>query len=307
MRLLRSAQGVTPIPCVLTIGTFDGVHLGHQAMFTRLVEQAKQAGVASAVIFFEPHPKEYFSKEKKPYRLMNLREKLSIIRQYGVDFALCLSFNHKLATISPDEFITRIVLTAFKPTSVIVGEDFYYGYQRQGNVSTLKQAGDQHGFSVEALPLLCTGQEKISSTYIRSLLARADFTSVRELLGYDYFMIGRVIKGHQRGQAIGVPTANVLVKPVHRPLIGVYCVRVTVGSKEYSGVANIGFRPTVDGQNYTLEAHLFHFNGDLYGQRIKVAFIDKIRDEKRFDSFDELVTQIKSDINVAKQRLEVND
>ncbi len=292
----------------MTIGTFDGVHLGHQKMLNLLKEKGKEFNVPTVIVCFEPHPKEYFALKGRPHRLMNIREKYDAFSRLHIDYIWCLAFNKKLASLSAQAFVEDILLDFLDIKAIIIGSDFQYGYQREGNTQSLLAHGLDRGFEVISVPVMRENNLKISSTHLRRLIEQGLFAEAKSLLGFDYYMMGRVIKGEGRGRQVGVPTANVHVKPNHRPLHGVYAVYVELDAhRSVPGVANIGFRPTVNGKNFLLEVHLFDFRENIYGQQIKVSFIDKIRDEKKFSSFDELLKQIHQDIEQSKLRLQLHE
>lgn len=284
--------------CVLTIGNFDGVHLAHQAILQQVITQAKQHDAVSMVVIFEPTPHEFFSGEKAPARLTNLREKLMMFRELGIDYVWLLKFNQQLANLSGTEFVEQILLTHIKLAELIVGDDFQFGKNRSGDFKLLEQFATKHGFVLQRTHEIAQQEVRVSSTRVRQLLAAGDFTAAAQLLGRPYTITGRVMHGAKRGRQLGFPTANISLKRKVVPLHGVYVVRV---NNEYNGIANIGTRPTVDGTRTVLEVHLFDFEGNLYGQMVQVEFLQKIRDEQRFASLDELKGQIAKDLIFAQQ------
>lgn len=306
MRLMRNLY--TKSPCeqgsVVTIGNFDGMHQGHQVILNTVKAQAKKANLPSVVVLFEPQPAEFFNPVLAPVRLMSFREKMTYLKAYQIDIVLCLRFNTLLSCYSSDRFIQDILINTLNTKWITIGDDFQFGHHRQGNFSTLKAAGRQHGFDVVALSTqIGCDQKRISSTKVRDLLKAGQLGAVKAALGRPYSLSARVIKGDQRGRTIGVPTANMALKREHPPIMGVYAVQVTGLDKGYYGVANVGYRPTVNGQAYLLEVHIFDFDQDIYGTYLNVHFIEKIRDEKRFDSFDALKRQIYQDISIARNVL----
>lgn len=288
--------------CVATIGSFDGVHLGHQAILRQLIESARKLNLPAVVIVFEPQPHEFFSAEKAPARLMRLREKLQALWAAGVDRVLCLNFNHDLRQLSAEQFIDRVLVQGLGIQHLVVGDDFRFGCDRRGNFALLQEKGKELGFGVSDTHTLEVGGERVSSTRIRQLLEVGDFAAAEQLLGKPYSIHGRVVYGKQLGRQLGVPTANVDLRRYRSPLHGVFAVTAHFadGSRCH-GVANIGVRPTVDGDKKPLlEVHLFDFSRNIYGAVIDVDFLHKLRDEKKFNSLDELKAQLQIDIAQGK-------
>ncbi len=292
--------------CAITIGNFDGLHLGHQTMLSQLKKAAKARDLPTMVVLFEPQPMEYFNKSSSPARLMSFRQKVESIRELGIDAVICLSFNKPLALLSARRFVESILCQKIKARYVLVGQDFKFGHKRQGNTQLLSELSDEFGFETALCELTEQDSEKVSSTRVRHALTQGDLTTAKQLLGRPYQISGRVKHGAKRGRLIGVPTANIQIKHLPLTLRGVFSVEVLHNNTTYSGVANVGFRPTVSGNTPQLEAHLFDFSGDLYGQRIVVSFIQKIRNEQKFESFEALTTQIKQDIITAQQQLRIS-
>jgi len=288
--------------CVATIGNFDGVHLGHQAVFDALKDKAGSLGLPTTVILFEPQPMEFFRPEQAPPRLTRLREKLIHIRRCGMDRVLLLEFNNSLAALSAHDFVQQVLLEGLAIHHLYVGDDFRFGSGREGDFELLKQAGRKNGFDVENMDTVCHEACRISSTRIRQALAVGDFSTAEACLGRPYQICGRVGYGNQRGRTIGFPTLNINLHRRVSPLTGVFAVRVQgLTDKGLVGVANIGTRPTVDGSGRPLlEVHVFDFDQTVYGKQLGVTFIEKIRDEKKFASFDALKTQIQQDTATAQ-------
>jgi len=288
--------------CVATIGSFDGVHLGHQAILRQLKQAADAHQLPSTVIVFEPQPHEFFSGEKAPARLMRLREKIQALFAAGVDRVLCVRFTESLRSLSADEFIEQVLVRGLGIKHLVIGDDFRFGCDRKGDFQLLQQAGSNYGFSVSDTCTLLLHGERVSSTRIRYLLELGDFAQAEELLGRPYSISGRVGYGQQLGRKLGVPTANIHLWRYRSPLHGVFAVTAIMKGQEiYQGVANVGVRPTVSGdQKPLLEVHLFDFADVIYGSIIEVVFHQKLRDEKKFASLDDLKTQLQSDINQAK-------
>jgi riboflavin kinase / FMN adenylyltransferase len=287
--------------CVATIGNFDGVHLGHQAVIGQLAEKAEAMGLPTAVILFEPQPQEFFDPTRAVPRLTRLREKLMALRRYAVDRVLCLKFDARLAAMEPEQFIQRILVDGLGVRYLVVGDDFRFGRKRRGDFAMLAQAGARHGFSVVNMHTVSIDGERVSSTRVRAALAASDLAAAEKLLGRPYRMCGRVAHGDKRGRTIGIPTANIHLHRKVTPITGVYAVEVFGLSREpVAGVANIGTRPTVGGTRSLLEVHLFDFSETIYGAYLRVNFAHKIRDERRFGSFEELKQRIGQDVVEAR-------
>ena len=288
--------------CVLSIGNFDGVHLGHSAVLSRLLIEAQRLQLPATVLTFEPQPEELFAGDNAPARLSRLRDKFVQLDKLGLERLLCVSFTHKFANLSAQEFIDELLIRQLGVKFLVVGDDFHFGYQRQGDFNLLKEAGKKHGFEVVDTRSLLQHKQRISSTRIRDLLASGELQQAAQLLGRKYSITGRVGHGRKLGRTIGVPTANLLLKRRVSPVSGVFAVSILgIDKKVYQGVANIGQRPTVQGVRQQLEVHLFDFNGDLYGMQLEVVLETKLRDEVRFNSFAELQVQIEKDIQQARE------
>ena len=309
MQLVRGSHNLRPAHrgCVATIGNFDGVHLGHQAVFAALKARARDMGLPSLVITFEPQPLEVFRPAEAPARLTRLREKLAAIADCGIDRVLLLEFGPHLASESAEGFIQRVLVDGLDVRHLYVGDDFRFGKGRAGDFGLLQWAGAEHGFGVESLHSVIHLDERVSSTGIRQALAAGDLARAAHWLGRPYAICGRVGHGDKRGRSIGFPTLNVDLHRRVSPLRGVYAVRVSgLGDAPLPGVANIGNRPTVAGDDrFLLEVHLFDFDRQVYGQHIAVEFVERLRDEKKFDSFDQLKHQIQADAVHARELLGV--
>lgn len=288
--------------CVATIGNFDGVHLGHQAIIKNLAEKAQQLNLPLVVVLFEPQPREYFDITQSPPRLMRLREKLGQLAKLPVDAVLLLRFDQQLAELSAEDFIETVLIEGLKVRHLVIGDDFRFGQRRKGNFAMLKDYGDKYGFRVEdSLSFLVEGQ-RVSSTLIREALAFGEMGFVERLLGHPYSMCGRIVQGAQLGRRLGFPTANIAVLRKKTPLQGVFAVTMTgIADHPLLGVANLGIRPSVDAQNaLKLETHLFDFSRDIYGLQVEVHFHHKLRDEQRFDDVKALTEQIDKDARHAR-------
>jgi riboflavin kinase/FMN adenylyltransferase len=287
---------------VTTIGNFDGVHLGHQAVFRHLREKAADFTLPATVVTFEPQPLEFFAPEQAPARLTRLREKLMAFREADIDRVVLLEFGPKLAAMPALQFIQELLLDGLSVRYLFVGDDFRFGHGRTGDIALLRQVGQEQGFQVENMNTFLVGDERVSSTRIREALARGDLEQAAHNLGRPYQICGRVVRGDARGRTIGFPTANIDLHRRVSPLNGVYAVLVLgLGEAPLPGVANIGNRPTVKGDTrYLLEVHLFDFDRQIYGEHVQVAFHRKLRDERRFDSFEALRQQIQRDSQAAQ-------
>ncbi|MCP4697130.1 MAG: bifunctional riboflavin kinase/FAD synthetase [Gammaproteobacteria bacterium] len=304
MELIRSLAQLRPLHrgCVATIGSFDGVHLGHQAVFEALIAKSKQLNVPSMVISFEPQPQEYFADGRTaPARLTRFREKMLVLRKLAIDRVLCLRFNAGLEALSPEAFVQRVLADGLGVRYLIVGDDFRYGRGRRGTVAALQAEGGKHGFEVVEMPTYMIAGERVSSTRIRNALKTGNMQEAALLLGRPYTLCGRVAHGDQRGRTIGFPTANIHLHRCASPVSGVFAVQMHgVAAKSLAGVANLGSRPTVNGKCLLLEVHLFNFSENIYGRYVEVEFIAKLREERRFASFAMLRDQIEKDTEQAR-------
>lgn len=293
--------------CVVTIGNFDGLHLGHQAMLQKAQSEAKTRGLPLVVMSFDPHPQEYFLKDAAPARVMGVTDRVLALQAFSVHTLCLLPFNETLAETSADDFVARILVDALGCRCVVVGDDFVYGKGRQGNFSTLCQAGEHLGFEVVRLDTVGDGQARISSTRLRDALAAGDFVAAQQLLGRSYRISGRVVHGDARGRQIGFPTINLNIRRP-RAVSGVFAVSVefTPDMPKVNGVANLGVRPTVGGNKRLLEVFLFDFDRNCYGERVCVDFHQQIRKEMKFNSFDALKAQIERDKQAASDWLGAN-
>ncbi|PHM58801.1 MULTISPECIES: bifunctional riboflavin kinase/FAD synthetase [Xenorhabdus] len=288
--------------CVLTIGNFDGVHRGHQALLKHLKQEGLRLGLPTMVMIFEPQPLEVFVADKAPARLTRLRDKIKYLSQYGVDYLLCVKFDRNFAANSPEAFVSRLLVEKLGVKFLAVGDDFRFGKNRLGDFHYLQQAGKQYGFDVASTDSFCDSGLRISSTAIRQSLQHDDLTLAETLLGHPYSISGRVVHGNRLGRTIGFPTANLPLKRLVAPVKGVYAVEVYgLGDTPLPGVANIGNRPTVSGQGQQLEVHLIDTQMDLYGRHIDVVLRKKLRDEQRFASLDALKQQIANDVVSARE------
>ena len=290
-----------------TIGNFDGLHLGHQAILNQVKDKARESSSASLVFFTEPHASEYFAAKDKnssaPPRICPWREKVKLLKNFGIDFAFFLQFNKSLKTMTPQSFLDD-VLAQLNLKHLIIGDDFRFGAERAGDFQLLKNWGKSNGTQVIANKTVSRDGLRISSTRIREALLQSKFELAAQLLGRPYTFSGKVVYGKQLGRTIGVPTANLWIPKQRLPIAGVYAVKCSLAGESFNGIANMGIRPTVDGSKPVLEIHIFNFSESIYGQRLTVEFKNKLRDEKKFDNIDLLKEQILQDISQAKEILE---
>ncbi|QGZ39296.1 riboflavin kinase/FMN adenylyltransferase [Pseudoduganella flava] len=293
-------------PCALTIGNFDGVHRGHQALLARVRAAASAMGLEAAVMTFEPHPREFFAHKmqdmsKAPPRIANLRDKLASLEANGVDRVIVEHFSDSFAALTPQEFTERVLVDGLHVKWLMVGDDFCYGAKRAGNVAMLQEAGRRHGFQVETLPTVMSDDTRISSSAVRAALADGNFGRAQRLLGHPYSISGHVIHGQKLGRTLGYPTLNLRVP--HRPaLAGIFIVQVHgLADAPLPAVASLGVRPTVeDAGRVLLEVHVFDFAGHCYGRRVKIEFLKKIRDEAKFIDLPTLTAAIDRDAEEAR-------
>ncbi|MBK8507298.1 MAG: bifunctional riboflavin kinase/FAD synthetase [Candidatus Competibacteraceae bacterium] len=304
MELIRGQHNLRPRHrgCVATIGNFDGVHLGHQAILAQLNEQAARLGLPRSVITFEPQPQEFFAGPAvPPARLMRLREKLLALENLGIERTLCLEFDQRLAAMPAEIFIEQLLAERLGIRYLVVGDDFRFGHRRLGDFAMLVDAGRRLGFEVSNTHSYLVDGERVSSTRIRQALARGDLELATQLLGRPYAMCGRVAYGDQRGRTLGFPTANVHLHRRVTPVYGVYAVLMSGRDlPTWPGIANVGRRPTVSGERERLEVHLLDYHGDLYGRYVNVDFLHYLRPEQRFESLDALRRQIQRDEAAAR-------
>ncbi len=282
----------------VSIGSFDGVHLGHQAVLTELIQQAKSNGLFSVAMTFEPQPREYFNELRAPARLMRLREKVEVLSSLGIDQIVCLKFNKVLRALSAQDFIIRVLVEGLRVKHLIVGDDFRFGCDRSGDFSMLYEYGKANGFSVKNTDTFESQGERISSTLVRRIINEGDFPRAAELLGRPFEIKGRVMHGKKLGRKLGFPTANININRLRAPLSGVYAVLVKTESEIFEGAANVGIRPTIgDLERPLLEVHIFNFDRDIYGSFLRVEFLHKIRDELKFNDLGRLATRIQKDMD----------
>ncbi len=303
MELIRGLHCIEPRHHgnVVTIGNFDGVHHGHQLLLAHLRAKSEELGCPSLLMTFEPQPREFFRGETVPARLTRFREKVSLLRQTGIDRVLCVPFNERTASTPAGWVVKEMLAERLGARYVVVGDDFRFGRGQEGDYRMLKEAGDKHGYGVSHIGTLTFEHGRVSSTRVRGALAAGDFGLAAQLLGREYFIMGRVVYGRQLGRQLGVPTANIRLQRYRAALEGVYAVTVEGAGETRRGIANIGVRPTVDGKEPLLEVHLFDFDQDIYGELLTVTPHRKVRDEIKFASLDALSERITRDIAETKE------
>ncbi|WP_426689347.1 bifunctional riboflavin kinase/FAD synthetase [Rhodanobacter ginsengiterrae] len=310
MRLSRDVAGpcLTPRGSVMAIGAFDGLHRGHQALLARVHERAQLLDCSPVVVSFEPLPRAFFSAEPVP-RLSSVREKLRGFAAAGMEHSLLLRFNKALTAMSAEDFVRRVLVERLAAREVWVGGDFRFGHKRTGDVALLERMGAELGFGAFVMPVVQLEGGRVSASRVRALLAAGDFAGAGPLLGRPFVIDGKVEYGNQLGRTLGYPTANIHLQQRVSPIQGIFAVRVGLGEGECSwpGVASLGVRPTVNQVSQPLlEVHLFDFDGDLYGQRMAVEFVAKLRDEQKFDGLEPLKAQMALDSRRARELLGMN-
>ena len=298
MQIHRSIPAAADLPVALTIGNFDGVHLGHQAMLARLTATARGLGVPSCVLTFEPHPREFFAPDQAPTRLTSLREKLELLERAGVDRVQICRFNFEFAKTAPEDFIARILYQGLAARWILVGDDFRFGARRAGDFVMLKQSEGRCGYEAHAMTGVMVDGVRVSSTGVRDALAAGDMPRAQRLLGRPYSISGRVVSGDRLGRKLSCPTANVLMKHNRPPLSGIFAVKVHgIDGRLLPGVASLGVRPTVARDaRPSLEVHVLDFDRDIYGAHLQVDFLHKFRDEEKYADVETLRRQIALDV-----------
>lgn len=305
MRLITDLGSITErfTNTVLTLGNFDGLHLGHQELIRMVMKRARETGAVSMVVTFRPHPLKILAPEKCPPLISIYEEKIALFEKLGIDVLVKIPFTLDFAAMSPEDFTKKILCDLLGAKEIFVGYNYRFGKGRRGDVATLKRLGEKYGFVVREVEQIALDGEVISSTKIRKLLAEGSVEHAARLLGRTYAITGVVVKGDGRGKGLGFPTANIAPKHSIIPANGVYAVRFFVREKFYDGIVNIGLRPTFDENRLTIEVHVLDFDEDIYGEEISLYFIGKIREERKFRSPEELVRQIVSDVRTAREML----
>ena len=302
MRILRSVPAAAETPVALTIGNFDGVHLGHRAMLARLREAAGERGLPACAMTFEPHPREFFAPDRAPARLTSLREKLELLAAEGMARTYVCRFDYRFAQIAAEDFVEKTLVRGLDARYVLVGDDFRFGARRAGDFALLKALTPRLGYAVDAMSSVTLDGDRVSSTAVREALANGDLARAARLLGRPYSISGRVVHGDGLGRQLGYPTANVRIRHNRPPLTGIYAVEVAgIASGALPGVASLGVRPTVKhAAEPVLEVYLLDFSGDVYGSHVRVDFLHKFRDEVKFADLAALTRQIARDVEDAR-------
>jgi len=305
MKIIRRPKNNDPMfkkGSVITIGIFDGVHLGHQSLIKKLKQKAVQMELPSIVFSFEPTPNDYFFR-KQNKRLTSLRDKHRLINEYQIDYLYCPPFDSIMENLSPNQFMTKHLINLFNPRYMVIGDDFRFAKDRTGSIKDLVMSGASNNFEVEQITSIVDNHTRISSSLIRDSLSKANLMLANQMLGRNYSLMGRVIYGQQVGSTLGFPTANIDLSKTNNPLRGVFCVKVSLPdvTKTIFGIANIGYKPTIGGQKLNLEVHLLDFDKDIYKSYIKIEFLSYLRKEKKFNGLDALKRQINQDIEAAKK------
>lgn len=305
MKIIRGIDNLNNqfTQCVLTLGNFDGVHLGHQQLINHLIKQSKKLNLPTVVMLFEPQPLEFFCKKNAPARLTSFKEKVELIKKLGIDYIIAVPFTQTFANMLAPDFIQDWLINKLQAKYIVIGDDFRFGRERKGDINLLQQYTHNNQFVVESMPTFVWNDLRISSTAVREALFNSDFKLAHCLLGRNYAIEGKVVHGNALARQLGFPTANIHLNRKKPALQGVYFVKVKncCSNQHYHGIANIGIRPTIEGKKAILEVNLFDFSGDIYGQYLDVIFVHKLRDEKKFDSLTDLKQQIAQDVCTAKQ------
>ncbi len=288
-----------------TIGNFDGVHIGHKKILSAVKQEAKQQGLSSCVITFHPHPQKVLQNIDIPL-LVPIRERLKLLEDQGIDVVACYTFTKDMAKISAQDFVTDILVGKLNLKHLIVGPDFSFGRKREGNLSLLNKMGAEYGFDTEVVETALYEGEIVSSTSIRNLVREGNLLKARNFLGYNFYIEGQVKEGERRGRQIGFPTANLDTDWDILPKVGVYATLANVNGTKHQSITNIGYRPTFGHNGLLIETHIFDFDEDIYKKRIKVEFVDRVRDEQKFNGPEALVEQIKRDVERVKEILSSN-
>jgi len=294
---------------VIALGNFDGVHLGHQAIIEEVKKTAQEKGLPSAILTFEPHPITVLRENITPLRLTPLRDKFEIVESMGIDYMFVVHFNHKLSQVKANDFISDILVDNIKVNHIVIGHDFIFGHNREGNSDLLKECSKQYGYEVSQLLPVETDGIIYSSTLIRKYIKNGELKKAADFLGHEFIISGRVIKGQQRGKDLQVPTANINLKNYIRPLYGVYSALVSIGGSDnlpkiwMPAAVNIGINPTFEDNGDILEAHILDFDEDIYGEKIRVKLIEHLRPEKSFSDINELKEAMSADIQNVRERM----
>jgi riboflavin kinase / FMN adenylyltransferase len=304
---MKVYQGIESWNCgvtgrtVASLGNFDGVHLGHRAILQRVTATSTAESLPSVTLTFDPIPRKVLHPETAPLLIQTMPQRLRSLGDLDIDHTIVIVFDRKFSQKTPLEFVSEILVRCLRIRHFVVGQNFAFGHQKRGNIELLRQLGRQHDFDVEEVPQVEVDGNRVSSTLIRDLVLAGKVEDANRYLGHTFRLAGKVVPGEKLGGKIGIPTANLKVENELLPAKGVYVSKVIVGSHSYRAVTNVGIRPTVGGQKLTVESHLLDFSQDLYGQEVEFEFLQKLRQEMRFDGIEQLKTQIKKDVERAKE------
>ncbi len=305
MKIIRDIKNIKlNAPLTASIGGFDGLHTGHQKIIKDVIDKAKISKTKSALITFKPLPKIFFS--KKNFELLSTYKKIDILNKYNLNYLIILRFNKELMSMSPKDFIEELIIKRLNIESLTVGDDFKFGHNQMGSVENLLDYSKKGYFSIKIEKKHSLNNKRISSSLIRESIIKNNFIDASKMLGRPYIVSGKIMHGDKRGSQIGFPTANIKLEP-NILLNGVYAISTYINSKKYNGVANIGYKPTFNGEKYIFEAHIFDFSGNLYGKRYDFEIVSKIRETKKFSGIEELKKYINQDIKKAKEIFKKND
>ena len=294
---------LTKANVAVTVGVFDGVHIGHQTVIQRLISKAKNRDLLAAILIFDPSPVEYFQSSQHKSSLTDRNQKITIFERLGLDLMVMVPFSSSIVRQSADEFLQEVLIRQLRAKAVVSGYDWQFGKGRAGNPRFLKSVGERYGVDIEIVAPRYIDGKPVHSTWIRKEVERGNLNLVANLLGRKYAIAGTVIKGDQRGRKIGFPTVNINTGELVLPPSGVYAIRANFGDRSFEGVLNMGTRPSFDDQKFQVEAHLFDFNQIVYGQQVEMTLVDKIREERKFSDLDGLTNQIRADIDSARSAL----
>ncbi|MET2985872.1 bifunctional riboflavin kinase/FAD synthetase [Aureibaculum conchae] len=291
---------------IITIGTFDGVHIGHQEIIKKLVKQGRKNGYASVILTFFPHPRMVLQQGTDLKLLTTLNEKISLLEKTGLEHLVIEPFTKEFSRLTAVDFVRNILIKRLKLKKLVIGYDHHFGRNREGNFEQLQEYGSLYGFTVDEIPAQDIKNVSVSSTKIREALLEGDIQKANSFLGYEYLLTGTIVHGKGLGKKNNYPTININIKETYKliPKPGVYVVKTILGKQHIFGIMNIGFRPTVNGKHQTIEVHLLDFNADLYGEIIQISIAHRLRDEQKFDSLENLFTQIKVDEKQARKLIE---
>jgi len=306
MEVIVDPQKPVDFSTSAAIGNFDGVHLGHREIINLINDIANQKSIKSCLLTFEPHPQKVLA-GRDVSLIIPVNEKLSLLEQAGVDYAVSLRFTKELSQLSAEEFVQDVLIKTLKIKDIVVGPDFMFGKNRSGNADMLKEMGKKYGFETHVINPRKLGDEVISSSMIRQIIVEGNILKLNDLLGYKYFLKGIIVEGEKRGREIGFPTANLDTQWELLPKPGVYATISWLGGSRYKSITNIGFRPTFGKNKLLIETHLFDFSDSVYGEKIRVEFYQRLRDEKKFEGVEDLIAQIKLDIDEVKNILTITE